>query len=149
MQVAERFKAREIRFWGKILGLELDYYVLQGVVGEVPSLEETPKGAEKRGEGANYYTYWVANNLLYPQWTQLPLTSPEHLRAARRIKRHFTGHLEAPLQADPAFPGLEKHYLKAQLVRMTHSLELVPKGLLKPNDDNPKLVDYEEEPKLP
>jgi hypothetical protein len=47
--VAEKHKAKEIRFWGKILGIDLNYYVLQGVVGEVPSLEETPKGAEKRG----------------------------------------------------------------------------------------------------
>jgi hypothetical protein len=62
--VAEKYKAREIRFWGKILGIDLNYYVLQGVVGEVLTLEETPKGAERRGEGANYYTYWVSNNLL-------------------------------------------------------------------------------------
>jgi hypothetical protein len=31
--VAEKNQAREIRFWGKILGIDLDYYVLQGVVG--------------------------------------------------------------------------------------------------------------------
>ena len=62
--VAGRHKAKEISFWGKILGIELNYYVLQGVVGDVLSLEETPKGAERRGEGTNYYTYWVANNLL-------------------------------------------------------------------------------------
>lgn len=39
--------------------------------------------------------------------------------------------------------------LKAQLVRMTSSLEIVPKGLYKPNDDNPKIVEAEEEPKVP
>lgn len=47
--VAEKYKVKEIRFWGKILGIDLNYYVLQGVVGEVLTLEETPKGAEKRG----------------------------------------------------------------------------------------------------
>jgi hypothetical protein len=30
--------------------------------------------------------------------------------------------------------------LKAQLVRMTLSLEVVPKGIYKPNDDNPRLI---------
>lgn len=36
--VAEKYQVKEIRFWGKILGFELDYYVLQGVAGEVISL---------------------------------------------------------------------------------------------------------------
>jgi radial spoke head protein 4/6 len=113
------------------------------------SLEETPKGAEKRGEGVNYYTYWVANNLIFPEWIELPLITPQHLKTARKIKKHFSGHLDKPIKSDPAFDGLERHYLKAQLVRMTHSLELAPKGLFKPNDENPKLVEYEEEPKVP
>ena len=32
--------------------------------------------------------------------------------------------------------------LKAQLSRMTHSLELSPKGIYKQNDDNPKVVEF-------
>ena len=32
---------------------------------------------------------------------------------------------------------------------MTHSLELTPKGIFKVNDDNPKVIEYEEEYKIP
>ena len=149
VELAEKNKVKEIRFRGKILGSNLDYYVVQGVVGEMLTLEDTVKGGEKRGEGINYYTFWVANNLISAEWIELPLITPEHVKVARKIKKYFTGHLESQVFASPKFAGLEKHYLKAQLVRMTSSLEIVPKGIFKPNDDNPKLVDYEEEPKQP
>jgi hypothetical protein len=36
--VGDKNQVKEIRFWGKILGTERDYYVLQGVTGNVPSL---------------------------------------------------------------------------------------------------------------
>ena len=39
--------------------------------------------------------------------------------------------------------------LKAQLVRMTSSLELAPKGIYKASEENPKLTEVEEEPKVP
>jgi hypothetical protein len=32
---------------------------------------------------------------------------------------------------------------------MTHALEIAPKGIYKPNDDNPKIIELEDEPKLP
>lgn len=32
---------------------------------------------------------------------------------------------------------------------MTHALELVPKGVYKVHDDNPKLIEFEEDIKLP
>jgi hypothetical protein len=32
---------------------------------------------------------------------------------------------------------------------MTNSLEITPKGIYKPNDENPKLVEFEDEPKVP
>jgi hypothetical protein len=91
----------------------------------------------------------VANNLLEAEWIELPQITPDHLRAARKIKRYFSGQLDKSVLSEPAFPGFEKHYLKAQLVRITHSLELTPKGIFKPNDENPKIVEYEEEPKVP
>ena len=34
-------------------------------------------------------------------------------------------------------------------MRMTASLEIVPKGIFKPNDDNGKVIEYEEEVKIP
>lgn len=52
----------------------------------------------------------------------------------------FTGNLNQQIFTYPAFNGLESHYLKAQITRMTHSLELSPKGIFKVNDDNPKII---------
>jgi hypothetical protein len=149
LDIAEKYKVSEIRFWGKIFGTEFDYYVIQGVAGEIKALEEIVKGGEKRGEGVNYHTFWVTNNLIEAEWIELPLITPEHIKTARKIKKYFSGRLEKPLSCEPLFNGVEKYYLKAQLVRMTSSLEIVPKGIFKPNDDNPKLVEYEEEPKVP
>lgn len=62
--VAEEKKATELRFWGKIFGTEKDYYILQGLKMLEPTLENMPPGSEKRGEGANYYSFWVSTNLL-------------------------------------------------------------------------------------
>ncbi len=40
--------------------------------------------------------------------------------------------------------------LKAQIVRISAATVLTPKGLYKANDDNPKIIEFEEEPyKLP
>jgi hypothetical protein len=40
------------------------------------------------------------------------------------------------VKAYPAFPGKEKHLLKAQLARITHATKISPKGLYKANDEN-------------
>ena len=74
--VAEQNQAEEVRFWGKVLGSVADYYVLQGRALKEAGLEEVPSGAERRGEGVNYYTYWVSNSLLSDQWDELPLITP-------------------------------------------------------------------------
>ena len=39
--------------------------------------------------------------------------------------------------------------MKAQITRITHSLELIPKGIYKVNDENPKIVEFEDEIKFP
>lgn len=37
-----------------------------------------------------------------------------------------------------------KIQLKAQLSRITHALELAPKGVYKLNDENPKIIEFED-----
>jgi len=40
--------------------------------------------------------------------------------------------------------------LKAQIVRISSATVIVPKGLYKPNDDKPNIIEFEEEPfKMP
>ena len=66
---------------------------------------------------------------------------PKDIRAARDIKVHFTGDLNASIITNPFFFGKEKHYLRAQIARMTHSTTLVPKGLYKLVEDNEREIE--------
>ena len=88
----------------------------------------------------------------------MPLITPEQINAARSAKYVCTGNLNAVIKSYPPFPGKEKHYLKSQLVRITHANKIAPKGLYKTNDENgnfsselllAKEIEFEEEFKLP
>jgi len=61
----------------------------------------------------------------------------------------FTGNLNATINSYPPFPGKEKHLLKTQIARITHSTVISPRGLYKTNDENAKIIEFEEEFKLP
>jgi len=150
VKLAEKTQAKTLRFWGKIFGTQADYYVAEGRVSDEFADDVPDKTYEPAGQGVNRMTYWVTNSVL-EDWKQLPLISPKQVEAARSIKHYFTGNLNEKLMTYPAFPGLEKHYLKAQIARITHSTELAPKGLYKLNDekeDDPELY-FEEEYKYP
>eukprot|EP01059_Diplonema_ambulator_P019957 TRINITY_DN3363_c0_g2_i2.p1 TRINITY_DN3363_c0_g2~~TRINITY_DN3363_c0_g2_i2.p1 ORF type:complete len:580 (+),score=197.59 TRINITY_DN3363_c0_g2_i2:265-2004(+) len=77
--------------------------------------------------GANRYRYWVTTDLC--NWTRLPDVKPEHIQAARLIKKLFTGDLTAPVQCHPPFPGSEQEYLRAQIARISHACKISPKGM--------------------
>ena len=47
----------------------------------------------------------------------------------------FTGNLNATLDTNPAFPGRERHYLRSQIARITHSTVLIPKGIYELDED--------------
>jgi radial spoke head protein 4A len=83
------------------------------------------------------------------EWTELPLVTPQQLRSSRLIKYVFSGDLNKKVVSSPPFDGQEKHLLKAQLVRITHNCEIVPKGLYAPLEENPDEVDFAEEFKMP
>jgi hypothetical protein len=46
------------------------------------------------------------------------------------IKHIFTGNLNASIDSNPPFPGKERHFLRAQIARISHATSLIPKGLL-------------------
>lgn len=139
-----------IRFWGKIFGTEKDYYIAEGfVAGGADEEAEKPKGFEDRGTGINQYVYWVSSNSL-DNWKILPDISPDQLAASRSIKVKFTGNLERNIITNPFFFGQEKHYLRAQIARITHSTTIMPGGLHKITEDNPKEIEpieFEDEAK--
>lgn len=140
----------KIRFWGKIYGTEKDYYIAEGfIAGGEEEDAEKPKGFEERGSGANEFVYWVTNDSL-SDWTMLPDVNPEILRSTRNVKVKFTGNLERKIITNPYFFGQEKHYLRAQIARITHSTTIMPKGLHKLTEDNPKeieAIEFEDEAK--
>ena len=119
--------ASPIKFFGKIFGTQKDYWIAKG---QLDYSEEKVKNSEqeKRGTGANTYVYWVTDNLL-SDWIQHPDIQPEHLMVSRMIKHVFTGNLNCGIDSCPPFPGKERHLLRAQLARITHATEIVPKGL--------------------
>lgn len=51
------------------------------------------------------------------------------------IKRVLKGDLQAKVDGYPEFPGQEKHLLKCQLVRLTHSSWIVPAGQYKATEE--------------
>ncbi len=55
--------ADRIRFAGKILGTQKDYWLVSGVLNE-PAENNQPAEIEKRGSGVNQLVFWVTDNLL-------------------------------------------------------------------------------------
>ena len=55
--------AERMRFAGKILGSEKDYWIVSGVLVE-PQENNADPNVEKRGSGANQIVFWVTDNLL-------------------------------------------------------------------------------------
>ena len=51
-------------------------------------------------------------------WKKLPNVTPQQLTVARKIKKFFTGRLDAPVVSYPPFPGNEANYLRAQIARI-------------------------------
>jgi|Transcript_44378 radial spoke head protein 4A len=170
-----------IRFWGKIYGLQKDYYVCEGEIdaervnepeGEEAAEEEEEGGPkptaiydqlntykakpppviapEARGTGTNKFVYYVATSVDLTVWAELPDVRPEWILAARRICKFFTGDLEAPVTAHPPFPGVEKHFLRAQIARITHGTVIAPRlifSLTEPPEEEEE--DEEGGPKKP
>ncbi|NXX41788.1 RSH4A protein, partial [Tricholaema leucomelas] len=153
------------RFWGKILGLEMNYIIAEVQCQEGEEEEETeeeelteeggkevdeiedeyeekekedkppestykpppviPK--EENGTGANKYVYFVCNEPGTP-WVKLPPVTPAQIVCARKIKKFFTGRLDAPVVSFPPFPGNEANYLRAQIARISAGTQISPIG---------------------
>ena len=142
-----------LRFFGKIYGINSDYYILQGILKDYP-MNNPPVHVESRGnEGINRYTFWVSNSIL-ESWYELPDITAQQIVESRKFKYIFTGDLNAKVKSFVPFPGKEMHLLKCQIVRILHSSCIVPKGLLKLSENfkdqlEGKITEYDEEYKSP
>lgn len=91
----------------------------------------------------NASVFWVTHNLIN-DWIQLPDAQPEHTVAAKNISRMMTGNLNAELDCNPAFPGKERHFLRAQLARIQHNCELCIKGEFEIDEETNEVKNTEE-----
>ncbi|XP_066227957.1 radial spoke head protein 6 homolog A [Saccopteryx leptura] len=82
---------------------------------------------EESRSGTNKYLYFVCNEPGRP-WTRLPHVTPNQIVHARKIKKFFTGHLDAPIISYPPFPGNEANYLRAQIARISAATHISPLG---------------------
>jgi len=108
--------------------------------GEDEDGEEKPAEFEPKGTGVNKFTYWVSHQS-FGAWTKLPDLMPNDIEAARQIKVLFSGNLDRTIFTNPFFFGKEKHYLRAQIARISHSTTLCPVGLFRLQEDSTKEIE--------
>ncbi|XP_077018845.1 radial spoke head protein 4 homolog A isoform X2 [Tamandua tetradactyla] len=159
-QLTDTHPIHRCRFWGKILGVEMNYIVAEVEFREGEDEEEVeeedvaeerdneeseadedeedelpksfykasqPIPKEENRTGANKYVYFVCNEPGRP-WMKLPAVTPAQIVIARKIKKYFTGRLDAPIISYPPFPGNESNYLRAQIARISAGTHVSPLG---------------------
>ncbi|XP_036158803.1 radial spoke head protein 6 homolog A isoform X1 [Myotis myotis] len=89
---------------------------------------------EESRSGTNKYLYFVCNEPGRP-WTRLPHVTPSQIAQARKIKKFFTGYLDAPVISYPPFPGNEANYLRAQIARISSATHISPLGFYQFNEE--------------
>lgn len=133
---ASKPEVQKLRLWGKILGLEADYWVAEarkdGGGGEGDA--EGGDDMEAPGQGANTCKYFVTSDLC-EEWVELPDVKAGDIVQARMIKKIFTGRLDAKVITHPYFPGTEARLLRAQIARITADTTLSIAGFLKPDEE--------------
>lgn len=127
----------KLRFWGKILGTQADYYVaeVEKGEGEAPDPEGPDADMEPLGTGANKYAYYVTTDL-NAEWLLLPDVKPREIKAARQIKKMLSGNPKAAVVTHPHFAGKEESLLRAQIARITADTVLCIKGYMKKDEED-------------
>jgi len=123
-----------MKFWGKVITRGGDYYICYAEAPDEPD-ELDPKVMEGKA-GLNKYTYWVCK-FAGGEWTKLPLCTPEMIIVARKIRRFFTGDLDAAVPCYPPFPstGNEACLLRAQIAEITTGTHIAPDGFFMEGDE--------------
>jgi len=121
----------KLRLWGKILGVEADYYVAEASKDGAEDVDAENPDIEPAGVGANKYVYLVTTDLASGVWNKLPNIKPNEITAARRIKRLMSGSPTAKVVTHPPYPGTEEVLLRAQIARITADTTLCFKDWFK------------------
>ncbi|TYZ62630.1 hypothetical protein PybrP1_006909 [[Pythium] brassicae (nom. inval.)] len=142
-RLAQTNATASMRFWGKVLGYGADFYIAEGELAAAAAEPEDPSAEEGAG-GANKFTYWAMKDDGLYAWVQLPSVKREHILAARQLRRFVRSDLEGKVAGHPPFPGLEKHFLRAQIARITSGTVVCPAGYFQVNDDSGALEPADE-----
>jgi radial spoke head protein 4/6 len=127
--LAAKQPVRSLRFWGKIFGTTADYWVAEC---EADAPEDEPEDAKdalgnavhRTGDGPNKHVYFVCGEI-GDEWTRLPNVTPHQVIVARKIRRFFSGRLDAAVSSHPPFPGGELIPCHAFLLPWSYILTLV------------------------
>lgn len=76
----------------------------------------------------NRYVYFVSNEFVSNDWTELPSVSQLQIQASRKIVKQLTGNLDAHVNTSPLFPGHERNYLRAVIARISASVHIAPEA---------------------
>lgn len=133
-RLAQANATSSMRFWGKMLGYGTDFYIAEGELATQQSEPKDP-GAEEFGPAsANKFTYWAMKDNGAYEWVQLPNVRREQILIARQLRRFVKSDLEAKVTGHPPFPGQEKHFLRAQIARISAGTVVCPAGYFQAND---------------
>ena len=106
--------ALKCSFWGKILGHQASYYVVEVPNPEKPDGDEVTGIDEAYGTGINSKAYFVTTEILSNNWVELPVISAKQMRQAREITYFFSGDLKKRIIMSPEFDGEERHYVRLE-----------------------------------
>jgi radial spoke head protein 4A len=136
---------KNVRFWGRIFGVQKDYFVAEGYLAKhaKPKFSKPAQpglwqyAAAKRDVEKvvhhNRYRYHVCHRI-GDAWVLLPDVLYSQIVGAQKIKKLVSGDLGAAIASFPIFPGTEANYLRAQIARISSESLFVPSGYLVKND---------------
>jgi len=143
-----------VRFFGKVLGTQSDYVVIEGKAPadvHKPPSTVGPVPAEPPGVGLNTCCYFVAPSAADP-FVLLEDVTPEQVVAAQTVRKYLTGNLTAPVYCYPAFPGSEAALLRATIARIAAATVVYPAGKVvydEESEETPKPIKDAEEYAVP
>lgn len=163
--LVEQYPLQTVRFWGKILGTKMNYFIAEvqyreGEDEEEEGEKETEETSEKEDDEDEEKddtpkSEWKppvvipkemnktgANKFVYfvcnqpgEKWTKLPPVTPAQISISRKIKKMFTGELDRDVISYPPFPGNEANYLRAQIARISAGTQISPLGYYQFDDE--------------
>lgn len=108
-------------------GIKLNYYIAETELSEDETKIRIGGEEDQRGTGINQRTYFVCH-CLGDEWIELPKLTLNEIEISQKIRKYFTGDLNATIRSNPKFPGNEGNLLRANIHRITTETYAAPVG---------------------